>query len=115
MFLPVIHKANLELEEEIKKQGAASVQIDRKMISGTESGDNNEGQASMEDEGDEEDSSGTVKDSQQRTIQLEFALGDFDETPLAKAEDQMAKMTEKTKHQIVVDSEEESDDEEEVP
>jgi hypothetical protein len=132
-FLPVIEKANKDLEEKIAQDGAESVQIDSRLVPGAPEGDLGDakdtsitGQASKakgdrpkkkfpliaevgseenlmkkhggkkeendgedkEDEEEEQEDGGVEGDGQERQVQLEFALGDFDDTPLAKAEDE---------------------------
>ena len=104
LFLPTICKANQELEQAIRSQGAGSVQIDRHLcVPGISSGqglettrgyDDSDGDGDGDDESDEDSDSEqnpTLGDSspsstKQRVIQLEFALGDFDDTPIALAE-----------------------------
>jgi len=102
LFLPTICKANQELEQAIRSQGAGSVQIDRHLcvpgISGGQGLETTRGYDDSDGDGDDEsdddsdsEQNPTLGDSspsstKQRVIQLEFALGDFDDTPIALAE-----------------------------
>ena len=96
MFLPQIEKANKELEEQVKSEGANSVQIDAH-LGQTESGaqEGGAGAAGVEEIGEDTVFKGlsaavaeaeTTAEGTEREVQLEFALGDFDETPIAKME-----------------------------
>lgn len=109
LFLPQIQKANLELEEKIKVEGAKSVQIDAGMMENEAEealvevvADSNDCdiQEEVEVEEDEEDSDkdapeaggatvfGFENDVKKSQICLEFALGDFDGTPLAMIDEE---------------------------
>ncbi len=127
-FLPVIEKANKDLEEKIARDGAESVRIDTNLASGAAEGGEGEAEDAASKEqtskakgmkpkknaplivevgtekdrkhGEEEEEKGEEEDveedggegdgAQERQVQLEFALGDFDETPIAQAEDAVA-------------------------
>jgi hypothetical protein len=84
MFLPEIEKANKELESAIQSQGAASVVIDTTLFESTVVGDHEDMQEDeIKDflEVPEEDSPAVP------VVNIDFALGDFDGTPIAIAED----------------------------
>ena len=119
LFLPVIEKANKELEETIRLHGAEAVRIDTTMVdtaaippAGIEEIDEStaskcvvdgveermveEDESSASGESEDEEDAGApaaasatekkkrkVKTLPPREIQLEFAIGDFDGTPLA--------------------------------
>ena len=128
-FLPVMEKANKDLEEKIARDGAESVRIDTNLAPGAAEGGECEPQEAasteqsskakgikptkiaplivevgtvedrkhddeeeeIEEEGEDvEDDGGEGDGAQERLVQLEFALGDFDETPIAQAEDAVA-------------------------
>mmetsp|Transcript_11578 Transcript_11578/g.17607 ORF Transcript_11578/g.17607 Transcript_11578/m.17607 type:complete len:101 (-) Transcript_11578:86-388(-) len=76
-FLPVIEQANRELEENVKKAGPECVVIDSGILNTTEV--NNE-------ESDEEE---TENSEENPVVKVEFALGDFDDTPIAQAEEEI--------------------------
>lgn len=76
MFLPQIEEANKQLEEEIKRTGKSSKQIDVDLaVEGSA-----DAAPSLADESEGKDNDQTVK--------LEFALGDFDDTLIAAIEDE---------------------------
>jgi len=134
LFLPAIKQANLELAEKIKAEGVHSVQIDsslqqssqqqvqregggggggqeqQKSSSMTNGDDNDE-----EEEEEEEDDEGESGANDQRKVQLEFALGDFDESTIAKTEELLEAENE-TEDDVALkanDGDEEEDEEEE--
>lgn len=88
LFLPVIAKANEELAEVISAQGADAVRIDGHLApsaaAGTASAKSDESDAEQDEEEDGNNVEGGAGDP--RVVQLEFALGDFDDTPIAQAE-----------------------------
>ncbi len=98
MFLPQIERANKDLEAKIREEGESSVQIDANMGESAKK-TSDEGNEEVEKEEEHTNSvflapsSQTVESAadsgstaQNREVQLEFALGDFDETPIAKME-----------------------------
>lgn len=106
-FLPLIEKSNRELAAKIISDGQDSIQIDKGIAEaptglrdgGDEAGEDDETCAHdvvvKESEEVEEVSRGDARNASilqsQPLIQLEFALGDFDETPLANLEEESAK------------------------
>lgn len=74
--MPQIEEANKKLEEEIKVTGKNDKQIDVDLLVQEEGGDSAAATASTnEDQADD------------KTVKIEFALGDFDNTPIAAMED----------------------------
>ena len=69
-FLPAIESANIELEQKIKQSGASKFQID-----------NNLGEEDKEEEVEDKNDDDCIhnNESGERSVQLSFALGDFDE------------------------------------
>lgn len=101
MFLPVIAKANEELQATIQAQGLESVRIDSQIVASEdqdEDDDEKEDQLAANKEGTNDSSllgieskssskkSLEEENEEPRVVQLEFALGDFDGTPIAIAE-----------------------------
>jgi len=91
LFLPVIAKANEELAEVISAQGADAVRIDGHLAPSAAAGiASAKGDESDAEQDEEEDGNNVVGGAGQggdpRVVQLEFALGDFDDTPIAQAE-----------------------------
>lgn len=106
-FLPQMEKANKELEEKIEKEGADSVRIDKTLDPSDPAVPQKKSKKSLirevgatdevsedDEEGDEEEV-GTREGGADRHVQLEFALGDFDDTPIAQAERAAAELKEK--------------------
>jgi len=82
-FLPLMEQANKELEQTISVEGAETVQIDAHLHE-----DKAEEVAEEEGEDDEEEKEENEKQGdEKRTVQLQFALGDFDGSALAVAEE----------------------------
>lgn len=110
-FLPQIEQANEELEKKMKEHGASSVVIDNDMlgtvlpqatssISISKSSSSNSGVIiDTTDDGDDDriveqdEEEQTTKQTDSRVIELEFALGDFDDTPIALAEEKLREIT----------------------
>lgn len=96
----MIQKANRDLEATIQEQGPAAVIIDNSLLQSDECEDEQSEVGSDDDEAAivnngssgaailPEESDASSKDS--RTVQLEFALGDFDGTAIAALEDSKA-------------------------
>ena len=88
-FLPLMEQANKELEQTISVEGAETVQIDAHLHEdkaeeeAEEEGEGEEEEKEEKEEKEENEKQGEVK----RTVQLQFALGDFDGSALAVAED----------------------------
>jgi hypothetical protein len=89
-FLPLMEQANKELEQTIRVEGAETVQIDAQLHEDKAEAET-EAEAEAEDEEgegeDDNDEKGEKQGEEKRTVQLQFALGDFDGTALAQAED----------------------------
>ena len=143
-FLPIIEKANKELEEKIARDGQDSVRIDKTLDTDSSGGTGGGGLSNSssvegsktkgkkplivevgaatgdakgteqeEEEQEEEEEQGEHIDAggggKERQIQLEFALGDFDDTPIAQAEraaeaearDQSAPVARKGKSEVI--------------
>jgi len=82
-FLPLMEQANKELEQTISVEGAETVQIDAHLHE-----DKAEEVAEEEGEDDVEEKEENEKQGEEkRTVQLQFALGDFDGSALAVAEE----------------------------
>ena len=82
-FLPLMEQANKELEQTISVEGAETVQIDAHLHE-----DKAEEEAEEEGEDDVEEKEENEKQGEEkRTVQLQFALGDFDGSALAVAEE----------------------------
>ena len=136
LFLPVIEKANQELEQKIRIEGIESVRIDNHLVSGAADGEGGDKQMDQDegvdveddDEDDEDDDEEEEDDDEEeeeeedevsgmkgahsstkkflgggggggggnskKIIQLEFALGDFDDTPIAQAAAHLAQLQE---------------------
>lgn len=80
MFLPQMAKANEELEKKIAGAGSESVVIDSTILA--ESSDEEEGNTEQETD------SNTDSKNSAAMIKIDFALGDFDEHPIALAEEE---------------------------
>jgi hypothetical protein len=86
-FLPQIEEANRQLDEEIKTSGTCSKQIDADLLGENDGTVDSEGavdgtaapSSTQDGEGQQEGDNETVK--------IEFALGDFDDTPIAAMEE----------------------------
>lgn len=78
LFLPQIEEANKQLEEEIRRSGKNDRQIDTDLLT-----EGTEDKGSAEDTGSKD---GRTDDAD-TTVKIEFALGDFDDTPIAAIED----------------------------
>jgi len=96
-FLPELARANLELAETIKTQGVQAVQIDQHLTAvdsgGDAVGDDNVLNTDAEDAKAEGDKNGAMepcfsRDSDDPIVKLEFAIGDFDNTLIARAEEE---------------------------
>ena len=84
-FLPLMEQANKELEQTISVDGAETVQIDAHLH---EDKAEEEAEEEGEDEEEEEEEEKNEKQGEvKRTVQLQFALGDFDGSALAVAEE----------------------------
>ena len=83
-FLPKIEAANRQLEEDIKRSGKAENQIDIDLVS-------SEKDVEDMDELSEKSSLPGNEQKKQPDIKLEFALGDFDNTPIAALEESESK------------------------
>lgn len=107
MFLPLIEKANNDLADTVSKQGQQSVAIDNDMLASSSDEDADAGEDSDDDESiDDQDNDKDVgaakgltlgsetsmgaktstKKKKNGMIQIDFALGDFTDTPLANLE-----------------------------
>ena len=75
--MPQIEEANKQLEEEIKATGKNDKQIDVDLLVQDGSEDAAAATTSPTAEGTKDD----------KTVKIEFALGDFDNTPIAAMED----------------------------
>lgn len=86
LFLPVIQRANVELEAKVQAEGQQSVQIDTNMVNVSEARDS--GEAKLEVKKEDTFVEATRENFHSApTIELEFATGDFDDTPIARIED----------------------------
>ena len=72
--------------KKLEKKRPLIVEVDTKEDAIEEYDDREDEDDGQYEEGEQEED-GEAGDSQGRQVQLEFALGDFDETPIAKAED----------------------------
>lgn len=99
-FLPELARANLELAETIKTLGVQAVQIDQHLTAvdsgGDAVGDDNVLNTDAEDAKAEGDKNGAGMEpcfsrdstSDDPIVKLEFAIGDFDNTLIARAEEE---------------------------
>ena len=93
-LLPQLQQAQEALETRIRYEGAESVRIDVGLASSAAAEEEEEGaDDDSGDNSDEEDGEGEGEDASEGSglkdaISLEFALGDFDDSLIAKLEDE---------------------------
>eukprot|EP00953_Heterococcus_sp_UTEX-ZZ885_P017223 9643-Heterococcus_DN1.PRE.2 len=97
-FLPQMAKANEDLDELVQQGKVESIDAHLVPDFGTEAGNaDDDDDAAASDSSDSEAAAaaaaepaaeGKVGSNEKRVVQLSFAIGDFDDTPMAKLEDQ---------------------------
>lgn len=87
MFLPQLQQSNEELARRLQAEGAAAVQIDAGL--GGEQSDEEEKRSGGSDESGSEDEAeqAQARGKDQRVVQLQFAIGDFDGSAIAQLEE----------------------------
>ncbi len=106
-FLPAIKQANLELEEKQAREGAQSVVIDGSIYEIDGRSEEKEDEGSEVEEVEEEEG----KEKDKREVCLEFALGNFDDTPIALLEAKLEEEDKKSKEEEDEALEENTEDE----